>query len=56
MQPQHDVDVMKVDPPKILDLCVVEVVTDQTTANRVDDLSNSISDSEIRARVAVLRK
>ena len=56
MQPQHDVDAIEVDPPEILNLRVVEVVTDQTTANRVDNLSDFISDSEIRARVTVPRK
>ena len=54
--PQHDVDTIEVDPPKVPDSRIVEVIADQTTANRANDLSNSISNSEIRAHVAVLRK
>ena len=56
MQSQRDVDAIEVDPSEVPDPCVVEVVADQTTANRADDLSNSVSDSEIKVRVAVLRK
>ena len=55
-QPQQDVDVMEVDPPEISDPRIVEVVADRTTADRADNLSNSVSDSELRAHVAVLRK
>ena len=47
---------MEIDSSEVPDLRVVEVIADQTTTNRADDLSDSISDSEIRARVAVLRK
>ena len=56
MQPQWDVDAMEVDPPEVSDPCIVEVVADQTTANRADNLSDSVSDSEVRGRVAILRK
>ena len=56
LQPQRDVDAMEVDPPEVPDPRIIEVVADQTTANRADDLSDSIFDSEVRARVAVLRK
>ena len=47
---------MEVNPLEIPDPYVIDVVADQTTANKADDLSDSISDSEIKAHVAVLRK
>ena len=47
---------MEVDPPEIPDPGIVEVIANQTTANKADDLSDSISDLEIRTRVAILRK
>lgn len=53
---QHDIDAMKVDPLEVLDPRVVKVIADQTTVNKADDLSNSISNSKIRAYIAVLRK
>ena len=53
---QRNIDAMEVDPLEVPDSHVVEVVADQTIANRADDLSNFISDSEIRACIAVLKK
>ena len=53
---QRNIDAMEVDPPEIPDPHIIDVVADQTTANKANDLSNSISDSEIRTRIAVLRK
>ena len=55
LQPQQDVDVIEVDPSEILDPRIVEIVADQTTINRADNLSDFVSDLEIKARVAVLR-
>ena len=54
--PQCDVNAMEVDLSEVLDLCILDVVADQTTANRTDNLSDSISDSEIKVCVAVLKK
>ena len=56
LQLQQNVDAMEVDPPKIPNPCIVEVVADQITANKADDLSDSVSDSEIKTHVTVLRK
>ena len=56
LQPQRDIDAIEVDPPEVPDPRIVEVVADQTIANKADDLSNSVSDSEIRTCIAVLRK
>ena len=47
---------MEVDVPEVPDLHFIKVVADPTTVNKVDDLSNSDSDSEMRARVAYLKK
>ena len=47
---------MEVDIPKVSDPRIVEVVADQTTSNKIDNLSDSDSNSEIRARVVILRK
>ena len=53
---QHDVDAIEVDPLEVPDPCVIKVVADQTIANKADNLSDSISNSEIRASVVVLKK
>ena len=47
---------MEVDLPEVSDPCVVEVVVDQTTTNRADNLFNSDFNSEIRMRIVILRK
>ena len=56
LQPQQDIDIIKVDIPEVPDLHIVEVVIDPTTANKADDLTNSDSNSEIRMRVAYLKR
>ena len=56
LQLQLDVNVIEVDLSKVSDPHIVEVVADQTTVDRADNLSDSISNSEVRACVAVLRK
>lgn len=56
MQLQQDIDAIEVDKPNISDPCVVEVVADPTTANEADDLTNSDSNSEMRTRVAYLKR
>lgn len=56
LQLQQNVDVMEVDPPKIPNPHIVEVVANQITTKKADDLSDSVSDSEIKTHVTVLRK
>ena len=56
LQSQQDINAIEVNVPKVPDLHIVEVVADSTTTNRADNLSNSDSDSEMRAHVAYLKK
>lgn len=56
LQPQQNLDTMKVDKLEVPDLRIVEVVADPTTANKADNLSDFNSDSEMRAHVAYLKK
>ena len=56
LQPQQNVDAIEIDVPEVSDLCIIEVVADSTTANKADDLSNSDSDSEMRAYVVYLKR